>query len=398
MKSILVVGGGIVGFAVALELQSRYPDLKILILEKEGRIAAHQTGHNSGVIHSGIYYKPGSLKAETCLEGAFLLHQFCDRHHIPRKRSGKVIVASHAGEIPALEQLYQQGIANRIQNIKMISRDELREIEPAVHALKAIHLPDVSLVDFQRVCETIRGEFAKKGGTVHLHQKVQAIRFSSHEVVAQTDRGEHTADYLVNCAGLYSDHIAEQAGCKIPARIIPFRGEYFLLREEIAKKIRGLVYPVPDPQFPFLGVHLTPTLKGEITVGPNAVLALAREGYSWKDVNLSEMADYLTYFGFWRMALKCWRTAMFELFRSFFKSIYATSVRNFLPDLKSSDLLSGGSGVRAQTVNENGEFIHDFLYLQQPRALHIVNAPSPAATASLAIAKRVVDKVPSTRL
>ncbi len=394
MKPILVIGGGIVGLAVARELLLRRPDEKVLVLEKEPDIATHQTGHNSGVIHSGIYYPADSDKAEGCREGVRLLNEFCDRHQIKRKRCGKVIVATEAEELPHLGKLHQQGIANQIPGLRQITPEELRGIEPAISGLKALYLPEVSLVDFREVSTALKKDFEAKGGVVSLHRKVTRITPEKNEIRVETDRGSFTADYLINCAGLYSDRIAELAGCKVPVRIVPFRGEYFYLAGEISNKIQGLVYPVPDSRFPFLGVHLTPTLDGKVTAGPNAVLALGREGYRWQEMNLREVFDYLSYEGFWRMGLKYWRTGLFEVVRSLAKPLYVASVRKFLPDLKVSDLLADGSGVRAQAVAKNGDLVHDFLYLQQPGALHILNAPSPAATASLAIAKKIVDLVP----
>lgn len=387
---VIVIGGGIIGLAVARELLVRRPGQKVLLLEKEPQIALHQTGHNSGVVHSGIYYPAGSEKAAGCLEGVRLLGEFCDKHKIERKRAGKVIVATYPEEFTGLEKLYQQGKANGIPGLRMISAGELREIEPAVTGLKALYLAEVSLVDFRRVSEALKSEFIAGGGTLQLHRKVVAIQSSEKEIRVKTEKDEYAGSYLINCGGLYCDRLAELAGCKVPVRIIPFRGEYFFLRPEIAGKIRGLVYPVADPKFPFLGVHLTPTLKGEVTAGPNAVLALAREGYRWQDICPAEVWDYFSYGGFWRMSAKHWRTGFFEVARSLVKFLYAASVRKFLPDLKSSDLFGRGSGVRAQAVNSKGELVHDFLYLEQPRASHILNAPSPAATASLVIAKRIV--------
>ena len=396
MKPVLVIGAGIVGLAVARELLFRRPDQKVWVLEKETDIATHQTGHNSGVIHSGIYYPAGSEKAEGCREGVRLLNKFCDRQSIPRRRCGKVIVATQLQELPRLEKLYQQGMANQIPGLRQITSEELREIEPRVRGLKALHLPEVSLVDFRQVAGAFRKEFESLGGTIFLHRKVRSISNERNEIRVETDRETYSGSYLINCGGLYSDRIAESAGCEVPVRIVPFRGEYFRLRPEIAGEIRGLVYPVPDPRFPFLGVHLTPTLKGEVTAGPNAVLALAREGYQPRNINFGEVFDYLSYTGFWRMSFKYWRTGFFEMTRSLIKSLYAASVRKFLPNLKTSDLLPDGSGVRAQAVTKEGEMIHDFLYLQQPLATHILNAPSPAATASLAIAKKIVDLVPQS--
>lgn len=390
-KPRVVIGAGIVGLAVARELLLCRPGAKVLVLEKESDIATHQTGHNSGVIHSGIYYPLHSDKAKSSREGVRLLHEFCDHHSIPRRRCGKVIVATEPEELPRLEKLYQQGTINKIPGLRQIGPEELREIEPRVSGLKALYLPEVSLVDFRKVAGAIRQEVESLGGTVSLHRKVCRIHSESNEIGIETEHQTYRGSYLINCGGLYSDRIARSAGLEPPVRIIPFRGEYFDLNPEIAREIRGLVYPVPDPRFPFLGVHLTPTLDGRVTAGPNAVLALSREGYRWKDINLQEVLDDFAYGGFWKMTFRYWRTGVFEMARSLLKTLYVASVRKFLPSLKASDLWPDGSGVRAQAVAKNGDMVHDFLYLRQPRAIHILNAPSPAATASLAIAKKIVD-------
>lgn len=392
---LLVIGGGIVGLSTARELLLRRPGRKVLLLEKESEVATHQTGHNSGVIHSGIYYPPNSDKAKGCQEGVRLLNEFSDRHVIRRKRVGKVIVATTPGELAGLERLYQQGISNRIPGLRMISCEELHEIEPEISGIKALHLPEVSLVDFREVSEALKKEFLACGGALFLHRKVVAIRQTNSEVRVRTEKEDYAGSFLVNCGGLYADTLAQQAGLKVPARIIPFRGEYFVLQPEIAKKIHGLVYPVSDPRFPFLGAHLTPTMRGEVTAGPNAVLALAREGYRWGEINLKELADTLSYGGFWQMAFKYGKTGLFEVARSLIKPLYAASVRKFLPGLQSSDLLAGGSGVRAQAVDRSGQLIQDFLTVEGPRSLHVLNAPSPAATASLALARRIANLVPS---
>ena len=391
--SFLVVGGGIVGLASARELLLRSPSEKVLLLEKERQIAAHQTGHNSGVIHSGIYYPPGSEKAASCREGTRLLNEFCDRHGIERRKVGKAIVATGPQELGRLEKLYEQGKAHGIPGLRLISPGELKEIEPEVSGLRALYLPEVALVDFRKVAEALRREFEQAGGVVALHHKVTGIQEKNGKVCVETERESHAADFLINCSGLYADVVAIQAGCRPPVRIVPFRGEYFSLAPGKAARVRGLVYPVPDPEFPFLGVHLTPTLTKEVTVGPNAVLALAREGYGWRNVNLGEFFGTLSYGGFWKMAGKYWRTGIFEVVRSLLKPIYLASVRKFLPDLTLSDLLPGGSGVRAQAVDPEGRLVNDFISLKQSRAVHVLNAPSPAATAALALAKRIADLV-----
>lgn len=393
-NTLLVVGGGIIGLAVAREILNQFPERKVLLLEKEPDIATHQTGHNSGVIHSGIYYPAGSDKALCSREGIELLREFSDRHKILRKRLGKVIVATASSELQGLDWLYKQGLANKIPGLRRISSEELKEIEPAVRGLAALHLAEVEIIDFRAVGRALKDEFLAQGGNLVLHRRVSAIRGKPEGVIVQTESGEYEGSYLINCAGLYSDWVARKAGERVSIRIIPFRGEYFLLRPELASKIRGLVYPVPDPELPFLGVHLTPTLKGQVLVGPNAVLALCREGYRWSQVHWGEILDYLVYPGFWRMSFRYWKTGIFETARSLLRPLYAASARKFLPELRASDLLAGGSGVRAQAVDSEGRLLHDFLYTQSRRALHVLNAPSPAATASLAIARKIVKLCP----
>lgn len=385
----VVAGGGIVGLTVAREILLRFPDAKVTLLEKERSLAMHQTGHNSGVIHSGIYYPPDSEKARGCREGIPLLNAFCDRHAIARKKVGKVIVATDDAELATLERISVQGKA--VAGMRLIGRDELRDVEPAIDGIKAIHLPDVAIIDYRTVCGKLREEIVEKGGEVFVAHKVLSVT----DKVIETEQGSYQADHFINCGGLHSDRIAEASGVKSPVRIIPFRGEYFTLADRMAREIRGLVYPVPDPRYPFLGVHLTPMMDGRVTAGPNAVLALAREGYGWRNINLRDVADAALFPGFWRMAMTHWKTGLFELTRSAIKPLYAGSVRKFLPQLSDADLLPGDSGVRAQAVDGNGTLIHDFLYVRGPRSTHILNAPSPAATASFSIARRIVDLLPA---
>jgi len=385
------VGGGILGLSVGREILLRSPDSKILLLEKESEVATHQTGHNSGVIHSGIYYPSGSEKAEGCREGIRLLNVFSEEYGIPRKRVGKVIVASHKSEFAALQTLFEQGLANQIPGLRMLSSEELHRVEPRIQGFAALHLPEVALIDFRKVSEALKKDILKRGGQVVLHQKVTAIESREKEVRVRTEAETYTGSFLFNCAGLHADLLAGLAGSRLPARIIPFRGEYFRLAPRAAQGILGLVYPAPDPRLPFLGVHLTPDFEGGINVGPNAVLAWAREGYRRGQMKGSDIGNFLSYGGFWRMAAKYWRTGLFETVRSWIKPLYAASVRKFLPEIKSSDLLPGGSGVRAQAVDPKGNLIHDFLFVESPRAIHVLNAPSPAATASLALAQKIVN-------
>lgn len=343
------------------------------------------------MIHSGVYYKPGSAKAQGCREGIELLNEFCDRHAIPRRPVGKVIVATTRKEVAVLERLYRQGIENGLENLAILDSSGLSRVEPEVTGLGALHIPGVAIVDYVRICAGLRGEIESTGGEVALHRLVDRIEEYGDEVIATTDTGEFRADVLVNCGGLHCDRVAIAAGCEPPVRIVPFRGEYYNLHPSIASRIHGLVYPVPDPRYPFLGVHLTPTMNGEVSAGPNAVLSLAREGYRARDVNAEDVKDMLTWPGFHRMALRHWRTGLFETARSASKRLYLTSVRRFVPNIELTDLLPGGAGVRAQAVDREGGLVHDFLHIRTARCVHVLNAPSPAATASLSIARRIAD-------
>jgi len=390
-QSTLVIGAGILGLAVGRELLLRNPGARVTILEKESEIACHQTSHNSGVIHSGIYYPQDSLKASLCREGIPLLHQFCDDHGIERRVCGKVIVATRAEELSSLEWVYERGKANKIPGLRKISRKELREREPAVAGLKALFLPKVALINFRVVAEAIAKDFKERGGKITLHARIKSIHASKSGWGVETERKTHKVNALINCAGLQADEVAEMAGCNLPIRIVPFRGEYFRLKPEWAKKIHGLVYPAPDPRFPFLGVHLTPTLTGEMRVGPNAVLALSREGYRWTHLNARDVLKLFRYPGFWRMSLRNWKMGLAEAARAMMKPLYTAQVNKLLPGVRSSDLMPDGSGVRAQAVGRDGSLMDDFLYVHEPHAVHLLNAPSPAATTSFALAKHIVN-------
>ncbi len=387
----LVVGAGIVGLAVARELSRREPGRPVVVLEKEPGAGRHQTGRNSGVIHSGVYYPAGSEKARGCRDGIALMREFCERHGIERRRVGKVIAATTEDEFEGLERLHRQGTANGIPGLRLVGPDEMKEIEPAVWCLRALHLPEVEIVDYRKVCEALRGEVEEAGGEVRFHDRVVRVTEEDDGIRVETDRGEHRGHRLVNCAGLHCDRVARLSGCMTSVRIVPFRGEYYELRPEIARTVRGLVYPVPDPLFPFLGIHLTPMIDGRVTAGPNAVLALAREGYGWSHLSIRDVAEVLSFGGFWRMAVRHWETGAYETARSLLKPLFTRSVRKFLPGIASADMVPSVPGVRAQAVTHEGQLINDFLYRTQRRAVHILNAPSPAATASLSIAQRIAD-------
>jgi L-2-hydroxyglutarate oxidase len=392
MKSsdVLIVGGGIVGLATAYELSLRYPQYRVAVIEKEPRVAMHQSGRNSGVLHSGIYYQPGSLKAQTCRRGKALMQAFCERESIPYEICGKVIVATREREIPILQLLLERGKANGVQ-CEIIDAERLRELEPHATGIRAIHVRESGIVDFRQVCERLAQRICERNGEVIMGIRVIGIREASTEVVVHTTQGEFTARYVVNCAGLYSDHLAKASGIVPPARIVPFRGEYFLLTEEARCLCRNLIYPVPDPRFPFLGVHFTRTITGEVECGPNAVLAFAREGYEKTSLNLRELWQTLTYPGFLRLARRHWRTGVNEIWRSFNKRAFVRALQRLVPEVRVEHLRPAPAGVRAQAVDRSGRLIDDFLWVDTVRTVHVVNAPSPAATASLAIGERIVD-------
>jgi L-2-hydroxyglutarate oxidase LhgO len=382
---LAVVGGGIVGLATARALLAERPGLRQVILEKEARLASHQTGHNSGVIHSGIYYKPGSHKARLCVEGARLMKQFCAEHGIRVDPIGKVIVATSEAELPRLQALFERGTANGVQGLALLDRDQLREIEPHAAALRAIHSPATSIVDYGEVAQALARDLLTQGTVIRTGARVTAIQRTDSGFDLSTGSGPIQARRLVNCAGLYSDVVARLAGARPGVRIIPFRGEYYMIRPERHDLVRGLIYPVPDPEFPFLGVHFTRTVHGDVEAGPNAVLAFAREGYRLGRIHLRELAGTLGYRGFWSMARRYWRTGSYEMYRSLSKPAFVQALQRLLPEIGPADITPGGAGVRAQAVAEDGSLVDDFRIARSTDAIHVLNAPSPAATASLAI-------------
>jgi (S)-2-hydroxyglutarate dehydrogenase len=389
--NVIIVGAGVVGLAVALELTRRSPHLKLLVLEKEDGVARHQSGHNSGVIHSGVYYKPGSLKARLCVSGAAAMVEFCCKHSLPHHVCGKVIVATQSDELPRLEDLRHRGEANGLRGLRVIGPEELHEIEPHASGLQALVVPQTGVTDYARVCEKYAELIAAAGGTIFTGAGVTAIRRSEREIVVETPRGAFATDSLINCAGLFSDRIARLAGDDPGVMIVPFRGEYYDLKAERAALVRALIYPVPDPRFPFLGVHFTRRITGSVDAGPNAVLAWAREGYRFTDVDLTDMTESLAYPGFWRMARQHWRSGIGEWRRSLSKSAFVHALQRLLPEIRDEDLIPGGSGVRAQALKPDGALVDDFQFVPSGKILHVLNVPSPAATASLAIAKEIVD-------
>lgn len=388
MYDISIIGGGIIGLSTAYRLIRSNPHLKICILEKESEISLHQTGHNSGVIHSGIYYKPGSLKAKNCISGVEQLFKFCNKYNIKYEICGKVIVATQKNELHSLDLLYNRGKKNRINGLKKICKDELKELEPYAHGLSAIHCPGTGIVDYLKVSKKI-SEQLKNNCDLIFKKKVINIERDNSEIILFAENTEYRSKFLINCAGLFSDKVSELAGFERKVRIIPFRGEYYKLKENSKFLIKNLIYPVPNPAYPFLGVHFTRHINGSVEAGPNAVLAWAREGYRKTDFNLDDIYDYMTYPGFWKMAYKYWKTALGEYNRSIFKSQFVKSLQKLVPEIESKDIKSSPSGVRAQALGKNGSLIDDFVIKKTKNMIHVVNAPSPAATSCFAIGEKI---------
>ncbi|MCS7052935.1 MAG: L-2-hydroxyglutarate oxidase [Ignavibacterium sp.] len=383
-KKIIFIGGGIVGLASAFKLLEN-TKIDLILLEKEDQVAKHQTGNNSGVIHSGIYYKPGSLKARNCAIGREMMYDFCYKHGIPHERCGKIILATNEKEIERLEMIEQRGIQNGLSDIKRLSKDEIKEYEPYANGLAAIYVPYTGIVDYVSVSKKLAELIIEMDGLIKLNSKVEKIIFHKNEIVVQTNNDEFSADYLVNCSGLHSDKIAELCGLKPEVKIIPFRGEYYKLKKDKEYLVKNLIYPVPDPQFPFLGVHFTRMIKGGVECGPNAVLAFKKEGYKKSDIDLVQIFNMLTFNGFWYMAKRYYKMGFEEFKRSFSKKLFVQSLQKLIPSIQEDDLIEGGAGVRAQALDRNGNLIDDFRIIQTNNMIHVLNAPSPAATASLSI-------------
>lgn len=389
--NVIIIGGGVVGLGVALEITRRFPHLRLLLLEKEDRVARHQSGHNSGVIHSGVYYKPGSMKARLCVSGAAAMIEFCREHEVAHEVCGKVIVAIDTDELPRLEELHRRGEANGLVGLRMIGPEELREIEPHSTGMKALVVPSTGITDYAKVSEKYADLISARGGTVLTSAAATGIRRGTSEIVVETSRGAFSTTALINCAGLHSDRVSRMAGDEPGVMIVPFRGEYYDLVPERAWLVRALIYPVPDPRFPFLGVHFTRRITGKVDAGPNAVFALAREGYRHRDISLRDLISSLAFPGFWRMARRNWRNGFDEFRRSLSKPLFVRALQRLLPEVSEKDLVPGGSGVRAQALKPDGTLVDDFQFLPSGKVLHVLNVPSPAATASLAIGKTIVD-------
>ncbi|HID39099.1 MAG TPA: L-2-hydroxyglutarate oxidase [Calditrichaeota bacterium] len=387
---ILIVGGGIVGLSSALAL-SNLKTVKITVIEAESDVARHQTGNNSGVIHSGLYYKPGSLKATNCVEGREKLYAFCRKYDIPHERCGKLVVAIDKNEIPLLYELEKRGTANGLKGLKHLSSDELKEYEPHVRGIAGLHVPETGIVDYVQVAQTMKRLIEEKGHTVLTSVRFEELEKSGKYLVVTTNSKTIYSKYLINCAGLYSDRVATRCGLNPSVKIIPFRGEYYTIKEEKKHLVKNLIYPVPDPAFPFLGVHFTRMINGSVEAGPNAVLAFKREGYNKFSFSLKDSLETLTYPGFIRLAKNYIKMGLGEMHRSFVKEAFVKALQKLIPEIQADDIEPGGAGIRAQALQPDGKLVDDFRIMESERMIHVLNAPSPAATASLNIGEKIAD-------
>jgi (S)-2-hydroxyglutarate dehydrogenase len=390
---IVIVGGGIVGLATAYHLTEKYPDKKILVLEKEDEVAHHQTGNNSGVIHSGLYYKPGSLKAKNCIDGYHMMIQFCDEHHIPYDLCGKVVVATDKSELGRLRDLFDRGRENGLEGLEMLDQARLKEIEPHLAGIQGIRVPQTGIVNYKQVCQKLAEIITQRGGEIHLNTLVQSMKETADNVQITTSTISVECQLIINCAGLYSDEVAKMHLGKLDTRIIPFRGEYFELTAEAEHLVKHLIYPVPDPAFPFLGVHFTRMIGGGIEAGPNAVFAFKKEGYHRTDFDFKEFFGSLLWPGFQKVMFKYWKTGLGEMYRSFSKKAFTKALQRLIPEVQEDHLVPASAGVRAQACDRTGGLLDDFKIVHEKRAIHVINAPSPAATSSLSIGKTISEMV-----
>ncbi len=390
---VIIIGAGLVGLSTAYQLKSKNPNSKILILEKESDVAKHQSGNNSGVIHSGIYYKPGSLKAKNCIEGYKSIIDFAEKHNISYDLCGKIIVAKNEKELPLLDTIYTRGIENGLQNLNYLSREEFREIEPHCEGVKAIKVPQTGIIDYPAVAQTIKKLYQELGGDIIHKQEVKSINQTNNETVVKTQDNEFYTKKVITCAGLYSDKVSRMTNPENDLQIIPFRGEYYKLKDDKKHLVKHLIYPVPNPNFPFLGVHFTRMIDGNIEAGPNAVLAFKKEGYKFSDFNFSETMETFTWPGFWKIVAKYGATGMDEIYRSLSKSAFTKALQELIPEIQEQDLVTGGAGVRAQACNRNGILLDDFDIVKNGNIIHVRNAPSPAATSCLSIGKQISELI-----
>ncbi len=390
---VTIIGGGIVGLATALKLARQFPHSQVTVLEKESAPGQHQTTHNSGVLHCGLYYKPSSVKARLAVSGIKQMAAFCRENNIPHEICGKLVVAAEESELPRLQNLHERGKQNGLEGLQMLNREQMLEVEPHVGGVAGLRVPQEGIVDYEAVCQALVKKIHESGGRVVTGAKVTTIRSEGQGWVLLTTAGEFASDFFVNCAGLHCDRVSQMAGQKRAVRIVPFRGEYYKIKKERQHLVRHLIYPVPDPQFPFLGVHFTRLIHGGIEAGPNAVLAFAREGYRKTDINVGDLFDALSFPGLWRFLAKHRSMSWAEMKRSFSQRLFCESLRRLVPEIRMEDLETGGAGVRAQAMSPDGQLVQDFHFVHQPRALHVLNAPSPAATAALAIGDEIVKLV-----
>ncbi|MEM9340150.1 MAG: L-2-hydroxyglutarate oxidase [Bacteroidota bacterium] len=391
MYNVVIIGGGIVGLASALKVKEKNPNYKVALIEKEHTIAQHQTGHNSGVIHSGLYYKPGSFKAKNCVDGYQMLLDFCNEEEIPYQLCGKIVVATREEQLPSLNNLYERGKANGLDGIKSLKAEELKEHEPHVAGIEGLFVPQTGIIDYKLVADKYAEKFRHFGGEIYSSNKLLKFKEERGFIHVHTQNERLTTRIVINCSGLYSDKIAKLSGARISYRIVPFRGEYYKIKPEKQYLVKNLIYPVPDPKFPFLGVHFTRMINGGIEAGPNAVLAFAREGYKKSHIRMKELMGTLFYPGFIRVASKYWKTGMEEMYRSYSKRSFTKALQELIPEIEKKDLEKGGAGVRAQACDRKGGLIDDFLVVEHDKFINVGNAPSPAATSSLAIGDRVAN-------